>query len=79
MTSIFLSIIQLLSLLIIAEALLSWVQSPHQTPRAQLSQLTSPIYAPIRQLIPMHKIGIDLSPIIVLVALNVIAGAIAAA
>ena len=54
-----------LSWLIIIRALLSWVNPDPYNPIVQfIEKVTEPILFPLRQLIPVYKIGIDVSPII---------------
>ncbi len=54
-----------LSWLIIIRALLSWVNPDPYNPIVQfIERITEPILFPIRQLIPIYKIGIDISPIV---------------
>lgn len=53
--------------IIIARALISWVNPDPYNPIVQfLYRITEPVLAPIRRLIPIYKIGIDISPIIVI-------------
>jgi YggT family protein len=62
---------QALTFLIIADAVLSWVMPPSKFPRSLTTRITDPLYAPIRKLInPAKTGGIDLSPLIVLFALQ---------
>ena len=50
---------------IIIRALLSWVNPDPYNPIVQMLQrLTDPVLRPIRKLVPVWKIGIDLSPLI---------------
>jgi YggT family protein len=50
---------------IIIRALISWVSPDPYNPIVQLlSRLTEPMLRPIRKLVPPHKVGIDLSPLI---------------
>ncbi len=52
---------------IIIRALISWVNPDPYNPIVQfLYRITDPVLKPIRRLIPIYKIGIDISPIIVL-------------
>ncbi|MBI5042894.1 MAG: YggT family protein [Nitrospirae bacterium] len=52
---------------IIARALISWVNPDPYNPIVQfLYRITEPVLTPIRRLIPIYKIGIDISPIIVI-------------
>ena len=69
--------LKILSILVIAEAILSWVQSAHQSPRRELSRITNPLYAPIRALIPPGRLGgLDISPLIVLLLIQLASRAI---
>jgi len=53
--------------IIIIRALISWVSPDPYNPIVQfLIRATEPVLGPIRRLIPMGRIGIDISPIIVL-------------
>ncbi|OCL27964.1 hypothetical protein U472_01830 [Orenia metallireducens] len=62
--------------LVIARVVLSWVQPPthHQTMRkiiAFIYQATEPVLGPIQEMMPSLG-GIDFSPIIVLMALQIV-------
>lgn len=62
-----------LSLAIIARALLSWFDPGFRYPISQmLVDLTEPIIAPIRRVVPPLGGMIDLSPIIALVLLQIL-------
>lgn len=53
--------------LIIIRALLSWVNPDQYNPIVQfLYKTTEPMLAPFRRLIPIHSIGLDISPIFAL-------------
>ena len=65
--------IDVLVFLLFADVLLSWVLQPHQFPLNYTRTLTEPMYAPLRKLInPQQMGGLDLSPLIVLVGLQLI-------
>ena len=52
---------------IIIRALISWVNPDPYNPIVQfLYKITEPVLHPIRRLIPVYNIGIDLSPLIVI-------------
>lgn len=52
---------------IIARALISWVSpDPYNPIVIFLYRVTEPVMEPIRRLIPMRGLGIDISPIIVI-------------
>ena len=60
---------------IIIRALLSWVNPDPYNPIVQfLYSITEPVLYRIRQLVPMTGIGIDFSPIIVLLAIVFLQG-----
>jgi YggT family protein len=53
--------------IVIVRALISWVNPDPYNPIVRfLIKATEPVLGPIRRLIPMGRIGIDFSPIIVL-------------
>ena len=53
--------------IIVIRAVLSWVNPDPYNPIIRLvNQLTEPVMAPIRRLIPLRGMGIDFSPIIIL-------------
>jgi YggT family protein len=55
---------------IIARAVISWVNPDPYNPIIQfLYRATEPVLAPIRRWIPFGNMGIDLSPIIVILAI----------
>ena len=56
--------------LIVIRALLSWVNPDPYNPIVQfIERTTEPILQPLRQLIPIYKIGIDISPILAILIL----------
>lgn len=58
-------------LLVIADALFTWVLPPEQFPRSLTMPLLDPIYAPIRATLPL--VGpVDFSPLVLLAVLFVI-------
>ena len=66
-------ILLILKIIIIADVLLSWLQQPDQFPRNLTSQVTEPLYAPLRAIIKPGALGgIDFSPILVFIGINVV-------
>ena len=64
---------EVLSWMIIARVILSWVQhDPHNSIIKFVYEITEPVLAPIRRLIPRGSIPIDFSPIIAILALNLL-------
>ena len=63
-------VIEIYSWLIVIRALLSWVSPDPYNPIVQfIERATEPMLAPMRRLVPSHKIGIDLSPLLAIVFL----------
>jgi len=59
-----------LNWLIIIRALISWVNPDPFNPIVQfLYKTTEPLLAPFRRIIPMHNMGLDLSPIFALIVI----------
>jgi YggT family protein len=55
---------------IIIRALISWVNPDPYNPIVQfLYKITEPVLHPVRRLIPVYNMGIDLSPLIVILIL----------
>jgi YggT family protein len=60
-------ILDIASWLIIIRALISWVNPDPFNPIVQfLYKVTEPILAPLRRLMPMYAIGLDISPVFAL-------------
>ena len=56
--------------LIIIRALLSWVNPDPWNPVVQfLTRVTEPVLAPIRRRLPTWRMGIDLSPLVAILAI----------
>jgi YggT family protein len=67
-------IFDLYSLVILAAVILSWVRLPPDNPFVRvISALTEPLLAPIRRILPDLG-GIDISPMVLLVALRLLRG-----
>ena len=63
-------VLQLYMWIIIIRALLSWVNPDPYNPIVQfLNSITEPVLYRVRQLIPMSGMGIDFSPIIVILVI----------
>jgi YggT family protein len=63
--------LEMLWWVIVVDAVLSWIQRPHEAPRKFIVQLTDPLYAPFRALISPEKTGgIDLSPLALLLLIR---------
>jgi YggT family protein len=67
-------LLDLYSYVIIAAALISWVSPDPRNPIVQfLRQITEPVLGPVRRMLPPWKTGgLDLSPIVVLLAIQFI-------
>jgi YggT family protein len=68
-------LLRAVSLIVIVDAIASWfVPGRDRFPRNLTGLITEPLYKPIRKVVDPEKLGgIDISPIIVLVALQGIA------
>lgn len=56
--------------MIVARAVLSWVNpDPYNQIVRFLVRATEPVLRPVRRMIPMHQIGLDLSPMIVILVI----------
>jgi len=62
---------QILTLLVIAQALMSYFISPFHPVRQTLDKLLEPLYAPIRRLIPPTG-AIDFSPLVLIILVQII-------
>jgi YggT family protein len=63
---------QLISLLILARAILSWVQVDREQPIVKfIFDVTEPILAPVRNLLPQAGM-MDFSPLVVLLLLQIL-------
>ncbi|HEX2958260.1 MAG TPA: YggT family protein [Chitinispirillaceae bacterium] len=67
------SILNLYELVIFARVILSWVNAdPYNSIVRFIYNITEPVLAPIRQLIPTERIGLDLSPFVVILVIQII-------
>lgn len=77
------SLIQLYTLVIFARILLEWVRVPSDHPvgkvRSVLATIVDPVLTPLRRIIPPVRMGgaaLDLSPLVLLIGLSILANAI---
>lgn len=65
-------LLELYSYVVIAAALMSWVSPDPRNPIVRfLRQITEPVFEPIRRLLPPWKTGgLDISPLIVIIAIQ---------
>ena len=65
-------LLEMYSFVIIAAALITWVSPDPRNPIVQfLRRVTEPVFEPVRRLLPPWKTGgLDLSPLIVLIAIQ---------
>ena len=60
-------------LIIIARALISWVSPDPFNPIVRfLYRTTEPVLRPIRRRLPDFQIGLDLSPVVVIIAIQIV-------
>lgn len=71
---VFNSLVSIYSFIVIAAALVSWVSPDPYNPIVRaLRNLTEPVLWRIRKLLPFtHKIGVDFSPVILLIGLHAV-------
>jgi YggT family protein len=62
---------EVFSLLIIADAVLSFILSPYHPIREAMGRILNPLYAPIRKALPPAG-GFDFSPIVLLLLIQVL-------
>jgi len=64
---------RLYEIIILARVIISWVQVDHYHPVVVwIYRLTEPVLSPIRAIIPFERIGIDLSPLVLLLLMGVV-------
>ncbi len=70
--NILMNLLHIYSFIIIAAALMTWVQPNPYNPIVQfLRRVTEPVLRPVRGLVPPEKLGgLDISPLIVLVVIE---------
>lgn len=67
------TVIDLYTIVIVVNALLSWVRPDPYNPIVRaLASLSNFVLNPIRRLVPMHSLGIDISPILAVLLLQFI-------
>lgn len=60
-------------IIILARVIISWIQVDSYNPIVVwIYRLTEPVLEPIRRIIPFERIGIDLSPLVVLLLLGIL-------
>jgi len=70
-------VIDLYSLVVLVAVVLSWVQLDRGNPLVDITRrLTEPVLAPIRAVLPPTG-GLDLSPMVLLIALQLLKGLLA--
>ncbi|MBT8166495.1 MAG: YggT family protein [Acidimicrobiia bacterium] len=86
MTGILANVVLVLIFALIVRIILDWVQVPSGHPvgrlRTTLASFTDPLLMPLRRLIPpirMGAVALDVSVIVLLVALNILYGVLSSA
>ncbi len=68
-------LIQGITILVFVDAIASWVVGPDRFPRSITGLITEPLYRPIRAVLRPEKMGgFDLSPLVVIFALQGLQG-----
>ena len=71
LASLLAGVINLWSFVIIVSAVLSWLPiDPYHPAAAVVRRISDILCDPIRRIVPMHSLGIDLSPLIALLLLQ---------
>ena len=65
-------VFNVLRLVILADAVFSWVLKPDQFPRSLTKPLLDPVYDPMRHALAPYTHSVDLSPLIALAVLYVL-------
>ena len=67
--------LDVLVMILFIDVLLSWVLQPHQFPLNYTRTLTEPMYEPLRKFLnPQQMGGLDLSPLIWIIGLQILRG-----
>ena len=69
--NVIITLANFLSIVIVADALLSWILPPFNPIRAALGRVLQPLYDPIRRVLPSMG-GFDFTPIVALLVIQVI-------
>jgi YggT family protein len=71
--SLLYNIIRIYEVILLARILMSWIRPDPYHPVVQwLRKLTDPVLEPVRRLLPLNAGGIDFSPMVVFIVLEVI-------
>jgi YggT family protein len=62
---------QVLTLLVIAQAIMSYFISPYHPVREVLDRMLDPLYAPIRRFMPQTEM-LDFSPLVLIILIQII-------
>jgi len=63
---------QLITLLVLAQALMSYFVAPYHPVRQRLDRIMEPFYAPIRRFLPQTGM-LDFSPLVLIILVQIIA------
>jgi uncharacterized protein YggT (Ycf19 family) len=79
--ALFVTLLQVLEIVLIADAVLSWVlPNKEQFPRSITTQIADPLCAPFRRLFGGDRMGgFDVSPVVVLIVLQIMRGMLVSA
>lgn len=62
---------QVLTLLVLAQAIMSYFVSPYHPVRQALDRLLDPLYAPIRRILPQTGM-LDFSPLVLIILVQIV-------
>jgi len=64
-------IFRLYEVIILARVLMSWIHvDPYHPVAVWIYRLTEPVLDPIRRILPTDRIGLDLSPVVVIIMIR---------
>jgi YggT family protein len=73
MIGLILLLLRLYQIVIVVRVFISWIHPDPYNPIVQwVIRITDPVFAPFRRMLRMERIGIDLSPLIVLLIIELL-------
>ncbi|MBD3421420.1 MAG: YggT family protein [Chitinivibrionales bacterium] len=66
-------VIRLYEIVLLIKVVSSWIQAdPHHPFMRWINQLTDPVLEPVRKILPANRMGLDFSPLIVFLILELL-------
>jgi YggT family protein len=77
LATIIITLVRLYEIVLMVRVIMSWVQPDPYHPLVQwIHRLTEPLLEPIRRILPTGSLGIDLSPLVAFVLLQLLSNAL---